>query len=192
MLKSLMRLGLIEIIFLLLGILSIYVRLVFGDTTVIWRDLGAPPARAVRIVDGDYQSVRVQTESGISYFCRFNSPGQCWINNDKPSYFLYTYNSPYVSRTYKQPPALSGVVDTKKIYSFLSEYSQVLSIYAVTDKGKVYVWQDGFGTPFDVIGYVFEDIPVALLCGIVFWGLFELGWMGRNKKRRAVSKFGFK
>jgi hypothetical protein len=179
--KAFRRLVAIEVLFLVLGILGGRVALIFMDTTLIWRDLGTPPDKAVRIVDGDYRSVRVQTSSGDIYYCHFNSPRQCWIHNDHPSYFPYTYDKPFVLRSYSEPPVLSGVVDTKSFYSNLSEYSQVLSIYAITAKGKVYVWQDGFGSPYDAFILIYA-LPIAVLCGLVFWGLFELRWLLFPKK----------
>jgi hypothetical protein len=171
--KALMRLGAIEILFLLLAILGGRVGLLFMDTTLIWRYLGTPPNKTIRIVDGDYWSVRVQTASGDIYYCHFKSPRQCWTQNDHPSYFPYTYVKPFGYRSYDEPPLLSEVVETKKFYSNLSEYSEVLSIYAITEKGKVYVWQDGFGSPYDGIILIY-GIPIAVLCGFVLWSLFEL------------------
>ena len=171
MLKQLIRLGAIEVVFLVLGILSAGVRTVIGDTSLIWRNLGAPPGKAIRIVDGDYLAVRVQTGPGDTYFCRFNSPNQCWIHNDHPSYSRSTYDSPRMFRRYRELPSLPEVVYTKKFYTELSEYTEVLSVYAITKNGEVYVWWDGLAGPFDLLGYSYEGILVALLCGLVFWGL---------------------
>jgi hypothetical protein len=185
-LKQLIRLGAIEFVFLVLGILGAGVRTVIGDTSLIWRHLGAPPGKAIRIVDGDYLAVRVQTVSGDIYFCRFNSPNQCWIHNDHPSYSPYTYDSPRMLRSYREPPSLPGVVDTRKFYTELSEYDQVLSVYAITENGEVYVWQDGLGDPFDFLVYLYEGIPVALLCGFVFWGFVAWRAMALQKRRRVA------
>ena len=120
--KQLIRLGLIEVAFLVLGILSGSVRTFLGDTSLIWRSLGTPPGKAIRIVDGDYLAVRVQTIQGKTYFCRFYSPKQCWIHNDQPSYSPYiTRDSPPTLRNYGEPPPLPEVVYTRKLYNQLSE-----------------------------------------------------------------------
>jgi hypothetical protein len=176
--KAFLRLVAIEILLVLLGILGCSIALVFMDTTLIWRDLGSPPDKPVRIVDADEESVRVQTALGVSYYCHFKSPRECWIQNDLPlKYAYHTFDKPWSFRVYDEPPRLSGVVETKKFYSVISEYSEVLSIYAITDKGKVYVWQDGYGSPYDGIIFILV-IPIAAVCGFVFWGLFELsGWL---------------
>lgn len=186
MLKQLIRLGAIEVVFLMLGILSAGVRTVIGDRSLIWRNLGTPPGKAIRVVDGDYLSVRVQTVTGETYFCRFNSPHECWIHNDHPAYDHSTYDSPPVSGNYGEPPPLHGVIDTRKFYNWLSEYNVALSVYAITENGKVYVWQEGLGGPFDFLVYLYEAIPVALLGGLVFWRFIEWRATVFPRKRRVA------
>lgn len=186
--KQLIRLGLIEVVFLVLGILGAGVYTLLEDTSLIWRSLGTPPGKAIRIVDGDYLAVRVQTVTGEIYFCRFNSRNECWIHNDQPSYSPYTYDSPMTLRIYREPPPLSGVVYTRMFYTVLSEYTQVLSIYAITNNGKVYVWRDGLAGPFGFLIYLYVGIPVALLCGLAFWGFLEWRAMVLPKKRRVASE----
>jgi hypothetical protein len=172
--KQLIRLGLIEVVFLGLGILSARALTVLTDTTLIWRSLGTPPGKAIRVVDGDYLAVRVQTLQGRTYFCRFKSPNECWIHNEQSSYSPYTYDRPWTLQNYREPPPLRGVVYTRKLYNWLSEYTQVLTVYAITEKGEVYVWQDGLGTAgYDYFFYSYVGIPVVLVCGLVFWRYVE-------------------
>ena len=172
----------------MLGILSAGVRTVLEDTSLIWRSLGTPPGKAIRIVDGDYLAVRVQTVPGDTYFCQFNSRNQCWIRNDQPSYSPYTDDSPMMLRSYREPPPLPRVVDIRKFYSWLSEYKQVLSVYAITENGEVHVWQDGLGRSFDFLVYSFDGILVALLCGLVLWGFVEWRVLVFQRKRHVDQK----
>lgn len=90
--------------------------------------------------------------------------------------------------SYSEPPPLSDVVDTRRFYTQLSEYTVVLSVYAVTNKGEVYVWQDGLGNPFEPLVYIYEAIPVALLGGLVFWWFLAQWSTVRQRMRHAVPK----
>jgi len=85
---------------------------------------------------------------------------------------------------YREPPPLPGVVVTTKLYNQLSEYKQVLSIYAITKNGKVYVWQDGRVDGFESLIYSFQGILVGLLCGLVFWGFVEWRAIVFQRRRR--------
>jgi len=191
----LLELVIIEVVFLALGILSAKVRTVLGETTLIWRSLGSPPGKAVRVVDGDYTAVRVQTEQGQTYFCRWYSPEECWIHKDQAS---YSPNSTVVTSDssvefsfyrFRKPPLLQGVVDTKKFFDMPSEYEWVLSIYAVKGDGKVYVWQDShdsFG--LGPLIYGCQGILVAPLCGFVLWWFIQRREAGSPRREHAAQK----
>jgi len=89
-LKHLIRLGWIEIFFLVLGILGGYVYTVLADTSLIWRSLGTPPGKAIRIVDGDYLAVRVQTGTWRYIFLPLPFP-QAMLDSQRPSIILPLY-----------------------------------------------------------------------------------------------------
>jgi hypothetical protein len=181
--KAIVRLGLIEFVFLLLGMFAISIVLVFMDTTVFWRDLGAPPGNALRIVEADNESVLVQTDTSGRYYCRFRYGSECWVQKGQPK-FRYTDDKDTLFRNYRTPPALSGVVVTQKLYTQISEYSKVLSVYAITQDGSVHVWQDGYGSPYDLFPAVIIVVPVAVVLGLFTWGVLELGGLLRLRKNR--------
>ncbi len=152
---------------------------------LIWRNLGAPPEKAVRIIDGDYKAVHVQAASGNIYFCQFKNKQECWIKSDKPLEYGYRtkpYDQTQVWANYREPPALSGVLEIKKYFSTVDEYVSGFSVFALTDKGNVYVWQEGLYSPFDGMIF-FVTMPLAAMTGFVFWVLCEGGiWMFFGKR----------
>ena len=183
----------IEVIFLVLGILSGKVRTVLGNTTLIWRSLGTPPGKAIRVVDADYLAVRVQTVQGQIYFCRLYSQKECWIPKDQSSYIPYSTipisdASLEFSIFRKPPPLPGGAVDKLNITNWPSEYKQVLTIYVITEEGKVYVWQDGRLDAFDPLIYNFQGILVALLCGFVLWWFVEWRTTAFQRRMRDALK----
>ena len=171
--KHWIDLVMIELVFLLLGIFGGKALTVLHDTTLIWRSLGSPPGQTIRIVDGDYLTVHVQTVQGHIYFCRLHTPKECWIQDDRSSHIPYaTTDSPGLLKSFRQPPPLSGVVGMKKFYTSF-DYKQILAVYAITDKGEVYFWQDGRADIFDPIIYGCQGILVALLSGFAVWWFLE-------------------
>ncbi len=181
--KTILRLSMIEFVFLLLCVPAISVVLVFMDTTFFWRDLGAPPGKVLWIVDADNESVLVQTNASEQYYCRFRYGSECWVQKVLPK-FRYTEDKDTWLKRYREPPALSGVVATKKLYTQISEYSRVLSVYAITQDGGVHVWQDGYGSPFDLIPAVIMVVPAAVVLGLITWGFWELGGLLRTRNNR--------
>jgi hypothetical protein len=186
-----MRLGVFGILFLALGIIATIAFLFFSHTQLTWRNLGTPPEKVVKILDGDNNSVRVQTESGVTYYCQFKETKECWVKSTKPPEYgsVQPYEKTTPFRTYREPPALSGVVETLKLFSQFGEYDQVFTIYARTEKGKIYVWQEESGNPFE--GIIFYcTMPISALFGLVFWVWFEARLRPSPKKKDLAIENG--
>lgn len=185
------RLLVFGFLFLTVACIGTTAYLYFSFNQLMWRNLGTPPEKAVRIIDGDYKAVHAQAASGNIYFCQFKDKQECWVKSDNPLEYGYRtqpYDQAQMLTTYKEPPVLPGVVEIKKYFSTVDEYVRGLSVFAVTDKGNVYVWQEGFISPFDGMIF-FETMPLAAMTGFVFWVLFEGGiWMSFGKRERALDE----
>jgi hypothetical protein len=169
--KSLIRLVLFEIVFFMLGILGALAMLAVNDTNLTWHSLGTPPDKAIRIVEGNSSAVRVQTSIGDTYYCQFRPLGKCWVHSNQP---VYSHTTPLLlGKKYGDPPPMpAGIIDAKKFYTQENDYAFVLSVFAITQQGEVYVWQSGFGTPYD--GLIFYClIPIAVISGFVLWLVLE-------------------
>lgn len=169
--QSLFRLVVFEIAFFVLGVFVTIALLGANDTNLSWRSLGTPPSKATRILDGNWSAVRVQTSNGNTYVRQFSKSGSGWVQSDQAIYYRTT---PYDFKKYGNPPPMpSGVIDTKKFYSQASEYAFILSEFLVTQQGEVYVWQAGFGSPYDGLALYFI-IPLTAIIGFIIWFGFEI------------------
>jgi len=151
---------------------------------VLWESLGKPPEKAVKIIAITH-GLWVETAAGHVYSHEGN-PGcgdKCWVVSSYPE----SDPLPYFPLTAcGEGPALARAIDMKAICSPWGP-GHCLSVYAIRDDGKVFVWEHcvGEGNTIELLYSPFLGALIGFLAAVII----VLSKTGGRPTRHAACYF---